>query len=181
LDKYFVKKYFHAHRKSIFIMFLDLALSRMNLLLLLKPSVPKRYLLFIAGIVWTIAGGMLLFKGISLFRIYRDFLWLKITISIIGGGLFYLLLFSKISFKHAWRIINLKYENPCMFSFFNIRSYIMMAVMITSGVILRKTGIISPEYLSVLYVMMGIPLFLSALRFYYYEIYYRTIIYKNIT
>lgn len=151
----------------------------MNLLQTLKPSIPRRYLLFVAGIVWTFAGGMLLYKGISLFRIYRDFLWLKITISAIGGGLFYLLLFSKISFKHAWRIINLKHENPCLFAFFNVRSYIMMAVMITSGVLLRKSGIVSPEYLSVLYVTMGIPLFLSALRFYYYEIYYRTIIHKK--
>ena len=57
----------------------------------------------------------------------------------------------------------------------------MMAVMITSGVILRKTGVVSPEYLSVLYVTMGIPLFLSALRFYYYEIFYRTIIQKKVS
>lgn len=153
----------------------------MNLLESLKPSIPRRYLLFVAGVVWTLAGGMLLYKGISLFRIYRELLWLKIMISIIGGGLFYLLLFSKISLKHAWRIINLKNENPCVFSFFNIRSYIMMAIMISSGIILRKSGIISPEYLSVLYVTMGIPLFLSALRFFYYEIYYRTVIHKKVT
>lgn len=162
-------------------MFFDIELNQMNLLQTLKPSIPRRYLLFVAGVVWTLAGGMLLYKGISLFRIYRELLWLKITISILGGGLFYLLLFSKISLKHAWRIINLKNENPCVFSFFNIRSYIMMAIMITSGIILRKSGIISPEYLSVLYVTMGIPLFLSALRFFYYEIYYRTVIHKKVT
>jgi hypothetical protein len=57
----------------------------------------------------------------------------------------------------------------------------MMAVMISSGILLRKSGIVSPEYLSVLYVTMGIPLFLSALRFYYYEIYYRTIIHKKVS
>lgn len=153
----------------------------MNLLQTLKPAIPRRYLLFVAGVVWTFAGGMLLYKGISLFRMYRDFLWLKIAVSIIAGGLFYLLLFSKISFKHAWRIINLKNENPCFFAFFNIRSYIMMAVMISSGVILRKTGVVSPEYLSVLDVTMGIPLFLSALRFYYYEIFYRSIIQKKVS
>ena len=152
----------------------------MKLLQTFKPSIPRRYLLFMAGVVWTFAGGMLLFKGISLFRIYRDFLWLKISISVIGGGLFYLLLFSRISFKHAWRIINIKHENPCMFAFFNVRSYILMAIMIASGILLRKSGIISPEYLSVLYVTMGIPLFLSAIRFYYYEIFYRSIIDKRV-
>jgi hypothetical protein len=48
--------------------------------------------------------------------------------------------------------------------------------MITSGVLLRKSGLLSPEYLSVLYVTMGIPLFLSAFRFYYYGIFYDEVI-----
>jgi hypothetical protein len=152
----------------------------MNLFYKYKPAIPRRYLLFIAGVVWTFAGGMLLYKGISAFRLYREFIWLKILISMIGGGLFYILLFSKISLKHAWRIINLKNENPCMFAFFNIRSYIMMAVMISGGIILRKSGIISLEYLSVFYITMGIPLLLSAVRFYYYEIFYRRIIAKKV-
>jgi hypothetical protein len=54
----------------------------------------------------------------------------------------------------------------------------MMAVMIVMGVFLRKSGIVSPFYLSVLYVTMGIPLFVSALRFYYSGIYYRLVIVK---
>jgi hypothetical protein len=138
----------------------------------IKPGLPKRALLFVAAAVWTAAGGMLLLKGISLFLNFNHLLWMKIVISIIGGSLFYLLLFSRISRKHTIRIRNLKYENPCLFSFFNFRSYFLMALMITSGVLLRKSGIVSPEFLSILYVTMGIPLFLSSIRFYYAGIYY---------
>ena len=139
---------------------------------LIKPGLSKRSLLFIAAVVWTIAGGMLLFKGISLFLNFDHLLWVKTMISITAGTLFYLLLFSRISRKQTMRIRNLKYDDPCLFSFFNFRSYLLMTLMIMSGIILRKSGFLSPEYLSVLYVTMGIPLFLSSVRFYYAGIYY---------
>jgi hypothetical protein len=138
----------------------------MNLLQTFKPSIPKRYLLLVAALVWTCAGGMLLLKGTSLFIKFPSFLGLKISISIICGGIFYLLLFSKISNKHIKRILNIKIDRPCLFSFFNLRSYILMTIMISSGIMLKKFGIISPEYLSIVDVTMGIPLFLSAFRFY---------------
>lgn len=144
----------------------------MNLLQSLKPDLPRRYLLFIAAIVWTFAGGMLLYKGSTLFLSYRNFFWLRLISSAICGILFYLLLFSKISFKHTRRIVNLKNDNPCLFSFFDLKSYILMTVMITSGILLRNSGLVAPEYLSILYITMGIPLFLSAFRFYYYSIFY---------
>lgn len=150
--------------------------SFMNIIQSLKPDLPRRYLLFIAAIVWTFAGGMLLFKGTTLFVDYRNFFWLRLISSTIGGILFYLVLFSKISFKHTRRIVNLKNDNPCLFSFFNLKSYIMMTVMITSGILLRKSGLIAPEYLAILYITMGIPLFLSAFRFYYYGIFYDEVI-----
>ena len=143
-----------------------------NLIQSLKPDLPKRYLLLIAALVWTLAGGILLFKGGSIFMHYHSLFWLRLICSSIGGVLFYILLFSKISFKHASRIINLKHEYPCAFSFFNLKSYILMTLMITLGIWLRKSGFLGPEYLSVLYITMGIPLFLSAFRFYYYGIFY---------
>lgn len=142
----------------------------------IKPGIPKRYLLFMAALVWTFAGGMLLFKGISLVPEIHDFLWLRMVMSIVAGGIFYLLLFSKISLKHIGRILDLKNDTPCMFSFFNFKSYSMMGIMITMGVLLRKSGIIPPAYLSILYITMGIPLSLSAFRFYYHGFNYRPLI-----
>ena len=140
----------------------------------LKPGIPKRYLLLVAGIVWTFAGSMLLFRGFGLLMLYPHMLWLKISASLSAGIVFYLMLFSKISLKHTLRIINLKSERPCFFSFFNWQSYLMMVVMISSGIALRLSGVMSPEHLSLFYIAMGTPLFLSALRFYYYGIKRRT-------
>jgi hypothetical protein len=43
-----------------------------------------------------------------------------------------------------------------------------MTLMISFGVTLRLSGIVPLNYLSLFYVAMGIPLFMSAIRFYYY-------------
>jgi hypothetical protein len=133
----------------------------------IKPGIPKRYLLFVAAFMWTFAGGMLFLRGFSMLILFPRLLWIKILISIIAGLIFYILLFSKISLKHTQRILKMEIEKPCFFSFFNFRSYIMMVIMICMGVTLRKTGIVPIEYLSVFYVTMGIPLCMSAFRFYY--------------
>ena len=138
----------------------------------LKPAVPKRSLLFVAAAVWTFAGAMLLFKGFKMLDTTNRYLWLKLIISLAGGILFYQKLFSKLSLKHTIRILNLKENYPCAFSFFNFRSYLMMALMISMGITLRKTGWVAPGSLSVLYLTMSVPLLLSSIRFYYTGFYY---------
>jgi hypothetical protein len=120
-----------------------------------------------AALVWTFAGSMLLFRGILFFLNDNYLIWLRLTLSIIAGILFYRLLFSKISKRHTGRIAGMQLEKPCLFSFFNLKSYVLMTVMITAGITLRKSGIVPPGYLSVIYVTMGIPLFLSSFRFYH--------------
>ncbi|HEY6915289.1 MAG TPA: hypothetical protein VI413_11480 [Paludibacter sp.] len=135
---------------------------------LFRPGIPKRYLLFVAALMWTVGGGMLFMRGFSMLLLFHRLLWLKVFIGIIAGLMFYFLLFSKISFKHTQRIIRMNVEKPFIFSFFNLRSYVLMALMISMGVMLRSTGIVPAEYLSVLYVTMGVPLTISAFRFYYY-------------
>ena len=157
----------------------DRSMLSRNFFQIVKPGISKRYLLFVAALVWTFAGGMLLARGISFLLQNPVDLWLRVVISIVGGTLFYVLLFSKISLKHTLRIVNLKYDKPCVFSFFNLKSYLMMGGMISLGILLRKSGIVPVIYLSALYVTMGIPLFLSALRFYYYGFNFSTLAVKG--
>jgi hypothetical protein len=144
----------------------------MDFINIFKPAIPKRGLLFIAAIVWTFAGLLLLYKGFIYFVQCKEYLMIKIFASCLFGALFYLFLFSKISTKHVRRIFTHKSEKPCVFAFFNIRSYILMSVMITSGILIRKYEVLSPEYLPILYVSMGIPLLLSSFKFYYFGIKY---------
>ena len=138
----------------------------MNLLQTLTPRLPRRYLLFIAAVFWTFAGGMLLYRGMLLIMRPEHYRWFRLMISIIGGILFYRFLFSGISRKHTQRILGLPLEKPCLFSFFNMKSYFMMAIMITAGITLRKLDIINHEILYTFYLTMGIPLLVSAFRFF---------------
>jgi hypothetical protein len=140
----------------------------------LNLKVNKRCLLFIAAAAWTFAGGMLLFKGFSFMNNISNNLWIKILSGIIGGLLFYFILFSKISRKHVSRIFSFKDEKNSVFSFFSVKSYFLMIVMISAGITLRKTGIVPPDYLSIVYITMGIPLLLSAFRFYYHAFYFNS-------
>ena len=133
-----------------------------------KPGIPKRYLLLVAAFVWTFAGGMLLFRGFSVLKFNSVTIDFEEIGSILAGILFYKFMFSVISSKHINRILNIRIEKPCFFSFFNWRSYMMMTGMMTAGITLRVSGIIPLNYLSLFYIAMGTPLFLSAIRFYYY-------------
>jgi len=141
----------------------------------LKPTTSKRYLLFLAALAWTVAGSVLLGKASLLFYSSTHYFWLRIIFSSLGGLLFYLLLFSKLSVKHTHRILAMENETPCLFSFFSLKSYVLMSIMITAGVLLRKSGLLSSDCLAIVYLTMGIPLFLSSIRFYYVAIYYYAI------
>jgi hypothetical protein len=139
----------------------------------IKPKSSKHSLLYIAAFVWMFAGSMLLFKGFFLIGQIKHYLWFKSFIAFVGGIMFYIVLFSKISLKHTKRIINLEIDHPCAFSFFNYKSYILMAIMITLGILLRRSGLLETQYLCVFYLIMGIPLFISGFRFLFFGIRFR--------
>ena len=140
----------------------------MNLLQKYKPSVSKHNLLFIAGLAWTTAGGILAGRGLSYLVEYGQYLGWRLAGGLVFGMIFYVLLFAKISRKHIKRIHGLNIPYPCAFSFFNLRGYLMMAVMITGGIMLRRFDVINKEWLYNFYVTMGVPLLVSASRFFYY-------------
>lgn len=144
----------------------------MKTLINLKPGVSKRYLLFVAAIVWSFAGFKLNSIGFVLFHHIPGIFAFKLAGCIILGTLFFILMFKRLSMKHIIRIINLPSNKPFILFFFNFRSYMLMSVMMTSGILTRKYELIPNEYIAVIYVVMGIPLLLSSIRFYYYGFYY---------
>jgi len=133
----------------------------------IKPAVPKRTLLLIAGCAWSIAGGILISRSLIHLIGVNHNLAMEIGIGIGFGSLFYILLFARISKKHITRINLIEIDNPCFFSFFNLRSYLLMAIMISGGVTLRLSGMVNPEIIYTFFLCMGIPLLVSAWRFFY--------------
>jgi hypothetical protein len=130
----------------------------------ITPRVSRHNLLLAAACMWLFAGGMLLWRSWVYFRPVSGWPWLLI-LSFTGGFLFFWGMFLRISTKHITRIQEMKTERPCLFSFFNLQSYGMMAVMISGGVGLRTSHVVALPYLSLFYLFMSIPLLLSAVRF----------------
>ncbi|MFZ4523391.1 MAG: hypothetical protein ACOYNC_16925 [Bacteroidales bacterium] len=128
----------------------------------------KHNLLFIAGLAWTTAGGILAGRGLSYLLQNGHHLGWRLAGGLVFGIIFYVLLFAKISRKHIKRIHGLNIPYPCAFSFFNLRGYFMMAIMISGGIMLRRFDLIDKEWLYNFYVTMAIPLLISASRFYYF-------------
>ena len=141
-----------------------------------KFGVSKRILLFEAALVWTFAGGMLLFRGALMLEASSGFSWIKILACLGCGLIFFALVFQKISRKHVSRILNLTGNRHRFYEFFNPRSYLMMVGMISLGVFLRKSLIVPVSSLSLAYITMGIPLLLSSFRFYHRWFYYTALI-----
>jgi hypothetical protein len=133
----------------------------------LKPGVPKRALLLAAALAWTFAGAMLGERGTIWLLGHADRLIPRFAIAIILGLVFFRLVFAKVSLRHIRRIHGIAIVKPCLFSFFDTRSWIMMATMISAGVTLRLSGLVDLTALSTFYILMGTPLLVSALRFWH--------------
>jgi hypothetical protein len=139
--------------------------SLKKILVRLKPGVPKRYLLLVAAFIWLVAGGILIYRGEELLPGLDHFFWGMVSV-LTGGLLMFLLFFLRLSIKLIKRITSMEILKPCVFSFFDLKGYFMMAIMISLGIILRRSGIISMELLAYFYFTMSIPLLLSSIRFF---------------
>lgn len=137
-----------------------------------EQGVQGRIKILIPAIAWTSVAFILFYRSITLLLNYHDHLWLKVFGSVILGILFYLLLFFRISFRHGRLTINLICDNPRSILFFDVKRDLLITIIAISGLLLRVSGIVTLENVSILYIATGIPLLLSTLRYYYYGTFY---------
>ncbi len=134
--------------------------------MLLKPTTTRRGLLFMAGAVWALAGGLLGYRGIRYVDDAALHPLVLVLVGAVGGVFFFALVFRKISARHIHRILGIQLERPCLFSFLSWKSYLMMASMISLGILLRSTPFVPRDGLGTAYIMMAVPLLASSLRFF---------------
>ena len=130
----------------------------------IKPAVNKRVLLFLAGFMWLGVGTMMLFLSFSWLNSYR------VRNSFLFGGMGVIVAlvvhhfgFLKIVDKNLGRILPME-GTKCVFSFITWKSYIIVAVMVAMGALLRHSPIPKP-YLSILYIGICLALLLSSVRY----------------
>lgn len=130
-----------------------------------KPAVPQKWLLGLAGILWSVVGIMLCVQAVfwmgTVTRAVALFLFL-LSMGLSYGA--YRFLFYNIATTNINRITGLAAES-CIFAFQAWKSYILILIMIILGITLRHSSI-PKHYLSVIYLTIGGALFLSSLRYY---------------
>ncbi len=129
-----------------------------------KPAVDKDVLLFLAGFMWIGAGILLLSFSYSWLRVEQG----GVAVYSSGSGFVLALLIHHFGFlrvvdKNLGRILPMQ-GKMCAFSFLTWKSYLLLAVMMMMGILLRHSPIPKP-YLSVLYTGIGLALVLSSVRY----------------
>ena len=126
-------------------------------------KVHKNKLLLIAGFIWTIVGVNIIRIGIIAYTSYINVL--NIILSIIICLTFQFLIFNKMVIKHTQRIIAYKEDQQLIVHFFDVKSYCIMAFMMTFGIGLRVSGICPDVFIAVFYSGLGSSLLIAGLLF----------------
>lgn len=126
-------------------------------------KVKTEKLLLIACIVWSIAGGNILLIGIQAYPSYLS--WLNFLLSAVVFSVFQYFIFGRLVEKHNMRILNYSEEYQFFLKFFDIKSFIIMAVMMTGGIYMRVSGIVPEEFIAVFYTGLGASLLLAGILF----------------
>lgn len=130
----------------------------------IKPAVDKSALIFLSFFVWVVVGTVLLSLAYT---------WLKapgmnnallfVALGVGAALVIHHFGFLKIVDKNLGRILPME-GKKCAFSFMTWKSYVLVAVMVTMGTLLRHSAI-PKTYLSVLYIGIGLSLILSSIRY----------------
>lgn len=125
-------------------------------------KVKKHYLLLLACLVWTIAGANIVRIG---FEAYSGYLTaFNVFLSAVVFAVFQFFIFGRLVKKHTKRIIAYE-ERQWFIKFFDIKSFIIMAIMMTGGIWLRASGVAPERFIAVFYSGLGMSLLLAGILF----------------
>jgi len=124
--------------------------------------VKKRTLLLIAGIVWLIAGfnvarlGIISYLNIEI----KWFYFLLSSLVFLAFGT----MFFNMTRKHTRRIKSYEDRRP-FWNFFDLKSYIIMAIMMGGGIGLRAARLVPEIFIAFFYSGLGLALGLAGVIF----------------
>lgn len=120
-------------------------------------------LLLIACLVWSAAGFNVLRLGLIEYPPFVSVV--NILLSAAVFTVFQIFIFGRLVKKHTKRIDGYGVEKQMFIKFFDVKSFIIMAVMITGGILLRSLRIAPPIFIAVFYTGLGASLLLAGILF----------------
>lgn len=126
-------------------------------------KVKKRTLLILASIVWLIAGFNIVRIGILSYTGHVTVV--NILLSALVFAVFWSMVFYKLVIRHTDRIQNYEDELQFFWHFFDKKSFLIMAFMMTFGIGLRASHFAPDVFIAVFYSGLGMALFLAGILF----------------
>ena len=127
-------------------------------------KVRSKYLLLIAAAVWLIAGSQVARMGIEAIVAGAAPVW-TLVVGIPVTFLVFHRMFSQLVGKHAARIRSYGEEKMHVLKFFDVKGYVIMAVMMGGGVALRSFHLVPGWFIAFFYTGLGIALALAGIAF----------------
>ncbi len=131
-------------------------------------KIKTEWLVVVAGIVWAIAGLNIFKLGIDA---YTSHAWqLPVFIALLVGTvavftMFHLKVFNKMVGKHVSRIRAYPDAKTNVFKFFDVRGYLIMAIMMGGGISLRMSGLVPAWFIAFFYTGIGFALAIAGVSF----------------
>ena len=124
--------------------------------------VKNRTLLLLASFVWLAAGLNIVRIGAQAYHVHATLL--------MGAGsvvvfVLFWRMFRRIVGKHTHRIRNYETERQYFWHFFDLRSFLIMAVMMAGGISIRSLHLAPDAFIAVFYTGLGTALALAGLYF----------------
>ena len=126
-------------------------------------KVRRNTLLLIAALVWSAAGFNILRIGLLAYPPYRTVV--NYLLSALVFTVFQVFIFGQLVNKHTARISAYEEELHFFLKFFDVKSFIIMAVMMTGGIALRAGGLAPERFIAVFYTGLGASLLLAGALF----------------
>ena len=126
-------------------------------------KVKKKNLVLIACAVWSLAGFNILRIGILSYPPYLSVM--NILLSIVVFTVFQYFIFGRLVKKHTDRIQNYEEERHFFMKFFDVKSFIIMAIMMSGGIYLRASSLAPERFIAVFYTGLGSSLLLAGILF----------------
>jgi len=130
-----------------------------------RPAVDKKVLVLLASLMWCGVGIMLIGYSVSwLVSLSLEDQLIFGSVGFIAALPIHHFGFLRIADKNLKRLLPLT-EKKCLFSFMTWKSYLIVPVMVSMGILLRHSPL-PKSYLSIIYIGIGFGLFLSGIRYF---------------
>lgn len=123
----------------------------------------KRSLVILNGLLWSIAGINVLYKGIN--ALVNDYRW-WIELLAIAIGAAFIVMFRGVVNRYTWRIRMLEGNRHPFYQFMSIKGYLLIGFMMTLGITVGHIPGMPNAFFASFYTGLGAALCYGAINFF---------------